>query len=152
MASTAQASSPPAVAAQSESAVTVDNSLAPSPQVRVGDTLPAAVALDKDAPAAKVQAPIESTAVISPPRQALSVGQGLLGFTFGGESWVEVVDRTGKTVLSKRYKGGEAEEIIGVAPFSIVIGNAHVTRMAYNGKEVDLVPHTRVSVARLTVK
>ena len=86
------------------------------------------------------------------PRPALPAGSGVLGFTFSGESWVEVVDRNGKTVLDIKFKDGETEELIGRAPFTVVIGNAKATRMAYDGKEIDLVPHTRVSVARVTVK
>ena len=86
------------------------------------------------------------------PRPALPAGSGVLGFTFSGESWVEVVDRNGKTVLDKKFKDGETEELIGRAPFSVVIGNAKATRMAYDGKEIDLAPYTRVSVARVTVK
>ena len=86
------------------------------------------------------------------PRPALPAGSGQLGFTFSGVSWVEVVDRNGKTVLDRKFKEGETEEVVGRAPFSVVIGNAQVTRMAYNGKEVDLLPHTRASVARVTVK
>lgn len=77
---------------------------------------------------------------------------GHIGFTFAGESWVEVLDGTGRTVMSRRYKAGEADEVSGRGPFTIVIGNAQATRMAYNGREFDLAPHTRVSVARLTLK
>jgi cytoskeleton protein RodZ len=76
----------------------------------------------------------------------------VVGFTFTGESWVEVTDATGRIVLSKRFKSGDAEEVAGRAPFSIVVGNASATRMAFNGKEVDLRPHTKIAVARLTVK
>ena len=85
-------------------------------------------------------------------RAAPPAGSGQLGFTFSGISWVEVVDRNGKTVLDRKFKDGEVEEVVGRAPFSVVIGNAQVTRMAYNGKEIDLQPHTRASVARITVK
>lgn len=76
----------------------------------------------------------------------------VLGFTFSGESWVDVTDVNGRTLLSRHYHAGEAAEISGAAPLSVVIGNAQVTRMAYNGKEIELAPYTRVSVARVTVK
>lgn len=88
----------------------------------------------------------------APRRAVLAAGNGLLGLTFSDKSWVEVVDGTGKTILDRTFKGGEAEEVIGRPPFTVVIGNAQATRMAFNGKEVDLAPHTRASVARLTVK
>ena len=77
---------------------------------------------------------------------------GVIGFTFSGDSWVEVVDGTGRTVMSRRYKAGEADEVTGRGPFTIVVGNAHTTRMAYNGREFDLAPHTKATVARVTVK
>ena len=83
---------------------------------------------------------------------ASRTGSGLLGLTFNDNSWVKIVDANGKTVLDRTFKGGDAEEVSGRAPFSVVVGNAKATRLAYNGKEIDLTPHTRAFVARLTVK
>jgi cytoskeleton protein RodZ len=40
----------------------------------------------------------------------------------------------------------------GRAPFDLVIGNAASVRVTYEGKPVDLRPHTRVHVARLKLK
>jgi cytoskeleton protein RodZ len=88
----------------------------------------------------------------TPASPVVPTGNATLGFTFSGESWVEVVDGGGKSVLSRRFKAGDAEEVFGRAPFSVVIGNATSTRMAYNGREFNLEPHTRGAVARLTVK
>ena len=83
----------------------------------------------------------------------LRVGNnGVLGLTFSDKSWVQVVDATGTTVLDRVFSRGEAEELTGRAPFVVVIGNAQATRLAYNGKEIDLAPHTRSAVARVTVK
>ena len=83
----------------------------------------------------------------------LRVGNnGVLGLTFSDKSWVQVVDATGTTVLDRVFSRGDAEELTGRAPFVVVIGNAQATRLAYNGKEIDLAPHTRSAVARVTVK
>lgn len=79
-------------------------------------------------------------------------GRGVIGFTFSDKTWVEVIDGNGKTILNAHYKSGDAEEVIGRPPFSIVIGNAASTRMAYNGKEFDLAPHTKLTVARVKLK
>lgn len=76
----------------------------------------------------------------------------MLGLTFSDRSWVRVQDANGKVVVDKIFKGGDAEEVTGKAPFTVVIGNAKATRLAYNGKEIDLAPHTRATVARMTVK
>lgn len=100
---------------------------------------------------APITPPEQSEVAPVVPRPVLPPGSGLLGFTFSGESWVEVTDRNGKIVLDRKFKDGEAQEVVGRPPFSVVVGNAKATRMAYNGKEIDLAPHTRVAVARLTV-
>ncbi|MEO7254461.1 MAG: DUF4115 domain-containing protein, partial [Casimicrobium sp.] len=80
------------------------------------------------------------------------VGSGSLGLTFSASSWVQVVDANSQVVIDKIFKSGDAEEITGKAPLSVVIGNAKATRLSYNGREIDLASHTRSSVARLTVK
>ncbi len=79
---------------------------------------------------------------------------GLIGFTFSGQSWVEVIDANGRSILSRRYNAGDVDEVSGRGPFSVVVGNASVTRMAYNGREFSLAPHIRANstVARVNVK
>jgi cytoskeleton protein RodZ len=123
-------------------------------QITDTSSLAASTPLSLQQPASAVIAPPVLAAEIAPVREtpAVTVGTGQLGFTFSGDSWVEVVDRNGKSLLDRKFKSGDAEEVIGRPPFSVVIGNASVTRMAHNGKEVDLAPHTRASVARLRVK
>jgi len=117
---------------------------------------PAAAPIQLGAVTATVTAPavgnsaVPATAPVKP--QTATAGGAALGFTFTGDSWVEVVDAGGKTLLSKRFKAGDAEEVSGRAPLSVVVGNAQVTRMTFNGREFDLAPHTRVSVARVSVK
>lgn len=130
-------------------------SATPQPDTTLAAAPPASAASTATVALTPIQPP-EPVAVVAAaptkPRQTPSAGTGMLGFTFSGKSWVEVVDSTGKSVMDKTFKGGETEELVGRAPFSVVIGNAEVTRMAYNGKEIDLAPHTRASVARVTVK
>ncbi len=95
----------------------------------------------------------ESTNLKADPNAvAIPAGSSVLAFTFTGESWVEVVDGRGKVMVSRRFKAGENDEIVGRAPFSIVVGNAPQVKMAYNGRDFDLTPHTRVAVARVTLK
>jgi len=86
------------------------------------------------------------------PAKPASLAESSLHFTFAGDSWVEVVDSSGKTLVSHRYRIGEEEDVSGKGPLSIVIGNAPSTRMTYNGSAFDLAPHTRVAVARFTLK
>ncbi len=75
-----------------------------------------------------------------------------LRFVFSGESWVEVKDASGAILFSGIGVPGSSRTVQGAPPFSLVIGNARSVRLEFNGKPVDLVPHTKVSVARLTVQ
>ncbi|MBI3716435.1 MAG: helix-turn-helix domain-containing protein [Betaproteobacteria bacterium] len=113
----------------------------------------AAVPATPVAPARSEPAPSPKVAIETKPAAPVRAkGSGVLGFTFTGDSWVEVVDADSKRLISRRFHAGEADEASGRTPLSVVIGNAQVTRMAFNGQEFDLAPHTRVSVARVTVK
>jgi cytoskeleton protein RodZ len=113
------------------------------------------------APAASTIAPIETTTTIAkestnlksdPNAVARPPGSSVLSFVCQGESWIEVVDGRGKALISRRFNAGESGEAIGRAPFSIVVGNAPQVKMTYNGNEFDLKPHTRIAVARVTLK
>ncbi|WP_234421727.1 RodZ domain-containing protein [Parazoarcus communis] len=75
-----------------------------------------------------------------------------LRFVFSGESWVEVKDASGAILFSGIGVSGSSRTVQGAPPFALVIGNARSVRLEFNGKPVDLVPHTKVSVARLTVQ
>jgi cytoskeleton protein RodZ len=88
----------------------------------------------------------------TPAKPAVPKGSGSLRFTFTGESWVEVVEASGKTIMSRRFQSGQGETVVGKLPVSVVIGNATVTKLQFNDVDFDLTPHTRVSVARFTLK
>jgi len=96
-------------------------------------------------------APVASTAsrMFEPPADA--EGGGVVRMKFRGTAWVEVRDARGRILLSRNQPGGSDAEVSGKPPFSVVIGNAADVRLTYNDREVDLEPHTRVSVARLTL-
>ena len=42
--------------------------------------------------------------------------------------------------------------LAGEAPFTLVIGNAQYVRLRYDAQPVDLEPHIKVAVARLTLQ
>lgn len=71
--------------------------------------------------------------------------------SFNRESWVEIRDAEGRIVFSQLNPAGTQRQVEGVAPFSLVIGNAHGVRLRYNESDVDLLPFTRTDVARLTL-
>jgi cytoskeleton protein RodZ len=55
-------------------------------------------------------------------------------------------------LISSLNPAGSERILRGRPPFEIVIGNASHVKLEYNNKPVDLRPHTRVEVARLTLK
>lgn len=77
---------------------------------------------------------------------------GVLRMVFDQESWVEVTDRSGKSIFAQLNPAGARRKVTGEPPLSVVVGNAAGVRLSYNDREIDLAPHTRVDVARLTLK
>lgn len=80
------------------------------------------------------------------------VGDQRLQFVFDGDAWVEVKDKNGKVVFYQLNPKGSQQSVRGNPPFSLVIGNAAHVRLTYNDKPVDLAPHIKVDVARLTIE
>ncbi|HSS46027.1 MAG TPA: RodZ domain-containing protein [Burkholderiales bacterium] len=77
---------------------------------------------------------------------------GEIRLEFVEDTWVEIADKSGKTIFSKLNPAGSTQSVRGVPPFSVVVGNAAGVRIIYNDKPVDLKPYTKVDVARLTLK
>lgn len=71
---------------------------------------------------------------------------------FDEESWVEVRDAAGHTLLEQLVPAGSQRVVSGQPPFDMVIGNAQHVQVTYQNQPFDLKPHTRVDVARFTLK
>ncbi len=71
---------------------------------------------------------------------------------FDEESWVEVRDAAGHTLLEQLVPAGSQRVVSGQPPFDMVIGNAQHVQVMYQNQPFDLRPHTRVDVARFTLK
>jgi cytoskeleton protein RodZ len=54
-------------------------------------------------------------------------------------------------LVSSLNPAGSERVVRGRPPYSLVIGNASAVRVTYEDKPVDLAPHTRQDVARLTI-
>jgi cytoskeleton protein RodZ len=68
------------------------------------------------------------------------------------ESWLEVKDGTGRALVSSLNTPGSQRLVRGRGPFEITIGNASGVTLVVDGKPVDLGPHTRGEVARVTIE
>lgn len=86
------------------------------------------------------------------PTVAALPARSQVAISFTQQSWVRITDREGKEIFSKTRPGGSEELAEGQPPFKIDIGNAAGVQLSYNGRPVDLVPHTKANVARLTLE
>ena len=96
----------------------------------------------------------EPEALVKPAavEQPLAPGIHRIVLRTEAEAWIEVKDGAGRTLISSLHPAGAERSLRGQAPFELVIGNAASVKLTYDGKPVDLRPHTRVEVARLTLK
>lgn len=79
-------------------------------------------------------------------------GQRQLNFRFTADSWIEMRDAQGRVVLSELNRAGSTRSFTAVFPVSLVIGNAKSVTMDIDGTPYDLVPSTKVEVARLRLE
>ena len=105
-------------------------------------------------PLATVVSPTDTEVVPAAPvtQTIRKPGASQLVFIFDADSWVEVSDAAGRTVFSQMNQKGTTQVVDGRPPLHLVIGNASYVRLQYNDQQVDLRPHTRVEVARLTLE
>ena len=111
---------------------------------------PPAAASAVAAPAAR-DLPAAPSAVLRSDRPA-AAGERELRFVFDEESWVEIRDRSDRTIFSQLNRAGTAQRVTGVPPLSIVVGNAQGVKMTYAGRDIDLARHTKIDVARLKLE
>jgi cytoskeleton protein RodZ len=88
--------------------------------------------------------------------QAIEAGAALPGgarvrLVFGGESWIDLRDKSGRSIYKQTGLAGNEQIISGAAPFSLTVGKASNVTVFFNDKPVDLTPHSTGDVARLTL-
>jgi cytoskeleton protein RodZ len=119
----------------------------PAPAPMVVEKPPVApVVVEKKKPQSEKIAAAEDT------ENPLAPGTHRIVLRTEGEAWLEVKDGAGRMLISSLNPAGTERTLRGRAPFDIVIGNASSVKLTYDGKPVDLRPHTKVEVARFTLK
>jgi cytoskeleton protein RodZ len=103
------------------------------------------------APVPTPQKPVQK-AVEPPLKAAAGRSEQVVRLRFSRESWVEIRDRDGRKIFSQINSRGTEQSVSGVPPLSIIIGNANGVQLIHNEHPVDLGPHTKVDVARLTLE
>jgi cytoskeleton protein RodZ len=86
---------------------------------------------------------------VAPVGALTPVAGALLAVKVASESWVEVQDAKGQTLLSRKVAPGESLGLNGEVPLRLTIGNAAGTQVIFRGQPVDLSSNTVANVARL---
>lgn len=108
----------------------------------------AAVPMATEAPAENVATPAGSdgTATVIPP------GHVQLSLSFAADSWIEIYDSAGQSVLYDLARAGTERTIAAAAPLSVTLGNAPAVKLLVNGRAAAVpMPPAGQSVARFTI-
>jgi cytoskeleton protein RodZ len=81
-----------------------------------------------------------------------SAAKAPIHLVFHAESWVDIKDKSGKTIFKQVNEPGSEQWVEGRPPFSLVIGNASGVRLYYEGEKIDLKEYTDIEVARLKLE
>lgn len=127
----------------------------------VAETSPAPAVVQSVAPAPANEAPPARPPENREPRPRdaapASVGRPTQGeqvvrLRFSRESWVEIRDRNGRKIFSQLNSPGTEQVVSGLPPLSLIVGNANGVQLTHNEQPVNLGPHTKIDVARLTLE
>lgn len=113
-----------------------------------------AVAASEPAAALPVaSAPVVPTGSAQPtaPASAPLAASGVLLLRASAESWVEVIDGRGNSLMARLLQPGETVGLDGPSPLKVRIGNASATQVSFRGRPVELAP-TRENVAKLELR
>jgi cytoskeleton protein RodZ len=125
----------------------------PLAAAKPASTVPAPTGLSPSAvgtaPAANTSAaPSTSATPAALPPAPVAGGVPLL-VKVNAESWVEVVDARGQTLLSKLLRPGDVQNLSGLPPLKVRVGNVAGTELVLRGASVDLASQSRDNVARI---
>ena len=103
------------------------------------------------APASKEE--VHPTPVPAPNPETIAVqpGGAKIKLSFSGESWIELKDKSGRTIYKQTGQAGNEQIISGTSPLTLTVGKAANVKVIFNDKPVDLAPYSSGDVARLTL-
>jgi cytoskeleton protein RodZ len=114
-------------------------------------TLESEVAASESVDDAAVEVAKEQTSKVADV-VVLLPNQAQLVMVFDKDCWVEIKDGNGKMILSDLYSAGDTIEQVVTAPIEVLLGRSSgVATMTFDGQAIDLKPHTRKDIARLTL-
>ena len=71
---------------------------------------------------------------------------------FSGQSWVSIMDKSGKVIFEKLYHAGDVDTKQLTPPLNLVVGNASDTKLTFSGQEINLAAKSKNNVARITLE
>lgn len=122
---------------------------APASAAAVGLQATAGSDLRLNPPSPALPKPLAAAASAAAQPLAPPPGSVPLVVKVSSESWVEVVDASGRTLLSKLLRPGDAQNLAGLPPLRVRVGNVAGTELVLRGEPVDLVSRSKDNVARL---
>lgn len=134
------------VPAQEPEAPAADGNAPVGAAAGVATTVPAAPTATPASPATDAAAPTAPTAPTA------STATGLLAISATGETWIEVVNGTGSTVMQRVLTAGDTVDFSTAPPYKVVIGRADAAQVTVRGKPFDVTALSRSNVARFEVK
>ncbi len=128
--------------------------VAPAPVPATVAAVPAAASAASAAleAAARAASQAEVVAPTTPDAVAVAAASGVLQFRTTAQSWVDVTDARGQSLIARLLEPGESVGLDGVMPMKVRIGNAGGTQVVFRGQPLELAAHTRDNVARLELK
>lgn len=113
---------------------------------------PAALAASEPLVETVHSVPAADPATSSASAPAVVAGPGVLSLRTREASWIEVVDGSNRSLLSRTVLPGESVGLDGPVPLRMTIGNASATEVSFRGQPVNLAPLTRDNIARVELK
>ena len=104
-----------------------------------------------DAPSPAAAAASEPVADVAPDAVTAAAASGVLQFRTTAQSWIEVTDARGQSLISRVLQPGENVGLDGVPPLKVRIGNVSGTQVTFKGQPVELAK-SRDNLARLELK
>lgn len=114
------------------------------------EVVPVEPAASLDAPASGAEAASAPAAVSQASVPASSAAPVVVRTR--AESWVEIQDANGRTLLSRLLAPGEEVALEGAFPMRVRVGNADGTELRVRGEVFDMTPFRRENVARFDIR
>jgi len=74
-----------------------------------------------------------------------------LSLHYNEDSWVDIRDATGKSIIRRLGVAGRSNTVSGIAPFEVLLGYSPGVSIEYDGKPFDMSEHSKKRVARFVI-